>query len=461
MIDTTEKIPNAAVSRECSDQERYEKIGFYQIDELHREIDYLKRRLSVVPEPVQWCCKHLRQLWWTTSALAGLGWLHDGSRQVAQNIASTPTISHPTVPAADAPAPRLFLDVTVTYQSKINTGVQRVIRELCRYGEIDGSLFPVIIDQGVFLTVPDRIALDYREGDKILLLDSSWTHTKAYVPALENAKSKGFVLILGIYDLIPIQHPGFVHPYFTKLFEDWLQTTAPYCSAILAISRYSAESFLTWARKNKIYKKIPPTGWFYLGANLPERLDTDLEADENALIPADFWLSVGTIEPRKGYSIALDAFDHLWRNNFELSYVIIGRQGDLSRNIIERIINHPKFGKKLFWPQNVNDRQLNQYYRKAKGVLIPTLAEGFGLPLIEAHFHRKPIIASDLPVFREIAPNGISFFNIADAGDLASKIRNAHGEPSTPSSTEILSWQTATQKMVGLIKNNDYQISSS
>ena len=141
--------------------------------------------------------------------------------------------------------------------------------------------------------------------------------------------------------------------------------------------------------------------------------------------------------------------------------VIIGRQGDLSRNIIERIINHPKFGKKLFWPQNVNDRQLNQYYRKAKGVLIPTLAEGFGLPLIEAHFHRKPIIASDLPVFREIAPNEISFFNIADAGDLASKIRNAHGEPSTPSSTEILSWQTATQKMVGLIKNNDYQISSS
>ena len=458
MIENKHHKSTSKTSEKFAAQAAEEKIDFYQIEELHREIDYLKRRLALIPEPLQWLCKHLQQFWWTISSLVGLGWLHNGARQIEQNTATSPTISLPTVSLDEMPTPRLFLDVTVTYKSKLNTGVQRVIRELCQYGEIGGELAPVIIDQGVFVNVTDLKPLNYQKGDKVILLDSGWTHTKIYVPALENAKSGGAEIILGIYDLIPIQHPGFVHPYFTSLFEEWLQTITPYCTAVIAISRYSAECFVAWAKKNPTFGKTPPVGWFYLGANLSENTLKNHDFFQNNKIPSNFWLSVGTLEPRKGYSVTLDAFDRLWLDNVDVSYVIIGRKGDLSSHISERILNHSLFGKKLFWPQDVDDRLLNEYYKKARGVIIPALAEGFGLPLIEAHFHGKQIVASDLPVFREIAPVGVNFFPLSDAKTLSDIIRNSPDHESMPLPENYLDWKTATEKMIAIIKTDYYQM---
>ncbi len=461
MIDKTENREISDISQKCSETGQDENVNLYQILELHRELDYLKGRLALVPEPVQWCCKHLRQFWWTLSSLVGLGWLHNGARPVMQNTASNPTIRLPSGAIDDMPSPRLFLDVTITYKSKLNTGVQRVIRELCRYGEIGGELAPVIIDQGVFVSVPEMTAIDYREGDKILLLDSGWTHTKTYLPALNHAKSRGVDIILGIYDLIPIQHPGFVHPYFTELFDNWLKSITPFCRSVLAISRYSAESYHLWADKHGFLANIQEIGWFHLGADFPEpdmKREPGTDAGEN--IPANFLLSVGTLEPRKGYACALDAFDLLWRDESTLSYVIIGRRGDLALHIVDRIVNHPQFGKKLFWPQNVDDHLLALFYKRSQGVLIPALAEGFGLPLIEACQYGKPVIASNLQVFREIAPPGVTFFEAAQSMELAQAIENMCDETKrTPTLVKSdLDWNTATKKMLKIIKSDEYQL---
>jgi glycosyltransferase involved in cell wall biosynthesis len=461
MTKKTEESCTSHDLRSCAQADQQEKIYFYQIAELQKELDYLRRRLALVPEPVLWCSKHLRQFWWTVSSFVGLGWLHNGSRAIRQNVASEPTISLATTSPDDMPSPRLFLDVTITHKSLLNTGVQRVIRELCRYGEIGGELAPVIIDQGIFVGIPDNNAIKYRDGDKILLLDSGWTHTKIYLPALEHAKKNGVDIILGIYDLIPVRDPGFVHPYFTELFDDWLKSVTPFCTSILAISQSSAEDYFLWAKKNKLLINIKKIGWFHLGANLPKQIEEN-QADSNNInnFPSRFLLSVGTLEPRKGYTCALDAFDQLWNEGSSLSYVIIGRRGDLSLHIVDRIENHPQYGKKLFWPQNVDDQLLSEYYRNSTGVLIPALAEGFGLPLIEACVYGKPVIASDLPVFLEIAPPGVIFFEFANSLELAKMIKQTSFE-----TTEIpvdirtdLDWKTATNKMLKIIKSNDYQM---
>ncbi len=461
MINKIENCETSDLSRKCSCTGLDENINSYQIVELHRELDYLKGQLALVPEPVQWCCKHLRQFWWTLSSLVGLGWLHNGARPVMQMTASNPTVRLPTASLDDMPPPRLFLDVTITYKSKLNTGVQRVIRELCRHGEIGGELAPVIIEKGRFVSVPEMTAINYREGDKILLLDSGWTHTNTYIPALKHAKSCGVDIILGIYDLIPIQHPGFVHPYFTHLFDQWLKSITPFCSSVLAISRYSAESYHLWAEKNGLLVNIEEIGWFHLGADFPEPDAQSQSGTNNGEdIPSNYLLSVGTLEPRKGYSCALDAFDLLWKDGSNLSYVIVGRRGDLARHIVDRIINHPLFGKKLFWPQNVDDHLLALFYNRSQGVLIPALAEGFGLPLIEACKHGKPVIASDLQVFREIAPPGVIFFEAAKGVELAQAIKDmcdkSIGTPSLVASD--LDWNTATKKMLRIIKSNEYQM---
>jgi glycosyltransferase involved in cell wall biosynthesis len=436
-----------------------EKLFRYQIEELHKEISYLKRKLQLIPRPVQLLCKELRQLWWTLTSIIGLKLLHDGSLNKAPSDASTPTVALPIITPSDMPNPRLFLDVTVTYKSKINSGVQRVIRELCRHGKINGALAPVIISDGHFVTTPDHERISFRRGDKLLLLDSSWTNTNIYPEALKFAKNDGADIILGIYDLIPSNQPGFVHPYYTVLFEEWLITISPYCCAALAISRFSADAFVDWASKRSALTTIKKIGWFQLGADVPQVMELNRVApSQNEYLPDNYLLSVGTIEPRKGYSVALDAFDNLWSSGVSLNYVIVGRRGDLSSHIVERITNHPQFGKKLFWPQNVDDKQLHKYYKNTTGLLIPALAEGYGLPLIEASFYQKPIIASDIPVFREIAPKGVIFYSACSSTDLAETIKHTSFCEIYTEKEHVLSWEEATSNMISMIKNSNYQM---
>lgn len=446
-------------SNNSGDSYLQETIHKYEISELHKEIEYLNKRLALVPEILITICKEIRQFWWTSTSFVGLSWLHDGSRIVHPNVTKEPTIRLPYVSLKEMPKPRLFLDVTATYKTKLNTGVQRVIRELCRCGVEDGSLAPVIINEGKFVTVTDLTPISFEYGDQILLLDSCWTHTDIYPDALREARALGAEIILGIYDLIPIQNTGFVTPRFTIYFEDWLKKITPFCTKALAISRYSATSYIDWLKHNNIEQNITSVGWAHLGANIPDitqPVDVDHQIEE--ITPTNYMLSVGTVEPRKGYSVSLDAFDRLWLKGSSLSYVIIGREGTLGSHIAYRILNHPQFNKKLFWPKNVNDASLALYYRNAIGVIIPALAEGFGLPLVEASFYGTPIIASDLLVFREIATQGVNFFSPADSIDLENYIESIF--LNRPSNSFALSqnWETATKNLIKITKGNEYQI---
>ncbi len=431
----------------------------YQIEQLHNEIQYLNSRLSIIPRPVEFASIKLMQLWWTITSLVGLGWLHDGTRKHKIDESDEVTVAFTLSQSDTMQAPRVFLDVTETYKKKTNTGVQRVIRKLCQEGVENNLLIPAVINDGKFTCIDSKDPIKFNAYDRILLLDTGWENISIYPSALSQAKEKGTEIIIGIHDLIPVQYPGFVQPYFTIVFQEWLKTITPYCSAALAVSRHSAESFIEWKNSISFDNKITAVGWFHLGCDFDNKKDPKLENLRSSInIPIEYFLSVGTIEPRKGYSVALDAFDRLWLQGSTTNYVIIGRSGRLAQNIIDRIIHNPQFGKKLHWPQNVDDQKLNEYYSHCKGVILPTLAEGFGLPLIEASSYKKPIIASDLPVFREISQPGVNFFKSGDASNLFNCLKSPQ-QLSICNNNEIdLSWKSATINMTNIIRSNSYQI---
>jgi glycosyltransferase involved in cell wall biosynthesis len=78
---------------------------------------------------------------------------------------------------------------------------------------------------------------------------------------------------------------------------------------------------------------------------------------------------------------------------------------------------------------NVNDVALTEHYRRAGLFVIPSLAEGFGLPALEAARQGAPVLASELPVLREIlAPNAF-FFDPSSSNDLARKLQEAFESP--------------------------------
>ena len=131
---------------------------------------------------------------------------------------------------------------------------------------------------------------------------------------------------------------------------------------------------------------------------------------------------VGTIEPRKGHEQVLSAFESLWRGDLDANLVIVGKQGWMVEQLIDRIRAHPELGKRLFWLEGPGDDQLQRLYEVSNCLLVASLGEGFGLPLLEAAVHGLPILARDLPVFREVAGDCATYFRGSEPQELADAI---------------------------------------
>lgn len=119
---------------------------------------------------------------------------------------------------------------------------------------------------------------------------------------------------------------------------------------------------------------------------------------------------VGTIEPRKGHADVLDAFDRLWAEGDRTRLVIAGRQGWKVETLSIVCKAIPNAGNS-FSGWRTDDDTLLMLYRASCGLIMASKGEGFGLPIIEAAYFNKPVLVRDIPVFKEIAGSGASYFS--------------------------------------------------
>ena len=80
-------------------------------------------------------------------------------------------------------------------------------------------------------------------------------------------------------------------------------------------------------------------------------------------------------------------------------------------SIVTAIREHPELNNRLFWENDADDTRLMDAYDSSTCLLSPSEGEGFGLPLIEAARHNLPILARDIPVFREVAGDHALYFS--------------------------------------------------
>lgn len=123
------------------------------------------------------------------------------------------------------------------------------------------------------------------------------------------------------------------------------------------------------------------------------------------------FLMVGTLEPRKGYAQILRAFDQLWAAEHDVMLVIVGKIGWLVDALCEELKSHSELNHRLFWFVGASDELLGRLYSACSCLIAASEGEGFGLPLIEAAQHQLPVIARDIPVFREVAGEYAAYFS--------------------------------------------------
>nr|WP_255662564.1 glycosyltransferase family 1 protein [Acidovorax sp. D4N7] len=301
--------------------------------------------------------------------------------------------------------------------------------------------------------------VEVQSGDIFLALDLAAHLLPRHQAQVLDWKRTGVRLHVLVYDLLPLQHPEWFPSRTERNFKRWMRWLAIYADNAICISASVKDELQNWL---KVHYSLPPTA-------LPASIIV-LGADINASVPSGglpndakdllahlrntpFVLMVGTIEPRKGHDQALAAFEHLWKQSSSMpSLVLVGRGGWKTEALQDKLRRHPESGKRLFWPQNVSDEYLLHLYAACSGVLVASRAEGFGLPVIEAALHRKPVLARDLPVFREIGLPEITFFTGQDAKNLACAITSWLAKKHLASDAErpqkVDTWRTAAQQLL-------------
>jgi glycosyltransferase involved in cell wall biosynthesis len=94
--------------------------------------------------------------------------------------------------------------------------------------------------------------------------------------------------------------------------------------------------------------------------------------------------------------------------------VVIGQRGWECENVVDMLERCNALGQVVIELPACSDADLSTYLRHAQALLFPSFAEGYGMPLVEALASGAPVIASDLPVFREIAGDIPEFLDPLD-----------------------------------------------
>ena len=138
-----------------------------------------------------------------------------------------------------------------------------------------------------------------------------------------------------------------------------------------------------------------------------------------------FILFVGTIQPRKNLEVLVDAFSKFSQTNKDFRLVIVGKKGWLYESIFKKV-KMTKLEKKIIFTDYVTDSELIKYYKNAFCLVLPSLYEGFGIPVLEAMSYDCPTIVSMTSSLLEVGGDASLYFDPKNSDDLLEKLNTLH-----------------------------------
>jgi glycosyltransferase involved in cell wall biosynthesis len=256
--------------------------------------------------------------------------------------------------------------------------------------------------------------IEFSSGDIFFGLDMQVHVQVAKADFFQFLRQQGVIVKFLVHDLLPILQPQYFLPGSAENHTKWLEVVAESDGAICVSG--TVENELREWMINKKWKRLRPfditfnySGAGINGTALPNNFDLPpplktIEQDFN-------FLMVSTVEPRKGHNQVLEAFEYLWHANIDVNLIIVGKQGWMVEELVDRLHKHPELNKHLYWFEGVSDECLEKIYTLSTCLIAASYGEGFGLPIIEAAQKGVPIIARDIPVFREVAGKNAYYFS--------------------------------------------------
>jgi glycosyltransferase involved in cell wall biosynthesis len=261
--------------------------------------------------------------------------------------------------------------------------------------------------------------------DIYVMADANWDLPKTYYRFLQLLKKHEVTIVIICYDLIPIKFPEFSSKRFTKAFTKFYSDYSTLFDKVLCISKKSAEDYSNAKNKGVFASNNSQVVQnFRLGCNYSKN-DFFLSEDNNKfdvklqkLLNKKYILVVGSLVPHKNIKTIIAAFDLLVNNSHDDVFLIFaGNKGWHSET--DKLIESNKMYCKLIQTLgSVTDAQLDFLYQNCYCLVQASFYEGFGLPVVEALQHCKPVIASNGGSLPEVGGDFCRYFSPSQPTEL-------------------------------------------
>src|SRR5438105_5924511 len=247
--------------------------------------------------------------------------------------------------------------------------------------------------------------------------------TDYFVPRLRRTP-----VVATLYDAIPLAHPEWGNQRLRLVKNRILRAGAADADVVLAISHAAVDEIVLHYRVPRARVRVVPLGvdeeWFTRPSS--SQIDAFCRARG---VRKDCFFCVGTLQPRKNIGALIVAYDRLpadVRATHQL--VIAGRYGWGAEELKADLEARRRKGD-VVWLDYVSQDELRALFAIARSLVFPTLAEGFGLPVLEAFACGTPVIASDLAALREVAGSHAVFVPPGDIDRLAEAMKRMADTP--------------------------------
>ncbi len=258
--------------------------------------------------------------------------------------------------------------------------------------------------------------------------------------------------IVTIHDLVWLRFPRTMKP-LGWLFEFLFMPPSLYLAdQIISVSQFTANEL------GQVFKLSPSRISAIPNAAFPGGQNGAVTALGPADVDDEYFLFVGTPEPRKNLLRLLQAFKRLDRTGIRL--FVVGSDGWGNQNVGQMAMQLGIAESVVLFGRR-DDADLAYLYEHALALVMPSLYEGFGLPLLEAMSHGVPVITSDCASMPEVAGEGgllvdpYSIDEIATAMGrlLDDKALRARLSDKSREQAEKFSWQLAGESTLSVISD--------
>jgi glycosyltransferase involved in cell wall biosynthesis len=213
-----------------------------------------------------------------------------------------------------------------------------------------------------------------------------------------------------VHDLLPLDRPEFFRPGYERLFRRRLDTILRHGCALITTTHVVAERL-----QREILSRKAPAIPIHVQP-LASSLGLASAADhDGALAESSYFVAVSTLEPRKNHLLLLNVWRALAAAGAACpKLVLVGGDGWENEQTLDMLRRCDALRRNVRRVHGLSAPSLRRLIANADALLMPSFAEGYGLPVVEALSLQTPAIVSDIPVFREIAQERALFLSPID-----------------------------------------------